>query len=590
MLKNTKSYAQYVAILVGVVFTAEYAVMTLFNIFNIEALLSEELEAFADSSLLLLFSAAPVYFLIVKPVVRISKDYQDHLENLVEALEGAADAVIITDANGVIVYINKAFTDITGYSADEVLGHNPSMLQSGKQSEAFYKMMWRSLDTTGKWQGEIWNKRKNGEVYPEHLHIRSILDADAKVKFYIGIFSDITENKNREKVLRQSQKMEAVGTLVGGVAHNFNNMLAGIMGKSYLARKKSNEPETIQYLQDIDNISQDAALIVRQLLTFSHASIQQKKNTPIVPLLKEAAKTARLGIREDIEFMTDFTDEALMVYCDPVEIQQVFINMINNARDALSATQPRRISVIVEGKSWEGCPRNDLCLVCDAYVAHVVIEDTGSGISETDIEHIFDPFFTTKEVGKGTGLGLSMAKGAVESHGGNIHVSSTVGVGTRFEICLPLTNMPAGQKDKVPEARVQEIVPASSGETILIIDDDEVVRTTLSQVFLSLGYHVLTAADGEAGVNAFHGHADMVSLVIADVAMPIMDGPTAIKEMRGIRPELPVIFITGYDRKKLSIDIQDDDLARAIPKPFNVADLSNEVHRLLHPDNINIAV
>lgn len=586
MLKYTKHYMRYILMLIGILFTAEYTVMTLLQLLDLENILSKEAEALIDSLSLLVVSSVPIYFLIVKPLIKISKGYQEHLENLVKALEGASDAVLITDADdGNIMYVNKTFTDITGYATNEVLGHNPKMLQSGKQSKSFYKMMWRSIDATGEWQGEIWNKRKDGETYPESLRIKSVTDEGGKVKFYIGIFSDITEQRNRETLLRQSQKMEALGTMVGGVAHNFNNMLAGIMGKSFLARKKSNESEVIQYLQDIEGISQDAASMIKQLLSFAHTnSEQRKKSVAIVPVIESAVSIAGLSISKEIEFTTDFTGENLLVYCDPVEIEQTMINIINNARDAVDGSKERRISVNVEPKPWEGCPRSGSCSVCNAYVVHVTIKDTGSGISETDIEHIFDPFFTTKEVGKGTGLGLSMAKGVIESHGGIIHVNSAVGVGTGVEICLPITNISAAQKDVMPEGKSQEVALADDGETLLIIDADRVVRTTLNQIFSSLGYDVLMAPDGEEGMVAFNENADKVSLVVTAVTMPTIDGPAVIGEMRYTKPELPVVFVMEHDTEMADVNLQNDCLARVVSKPFNVSDLSHAVYALLHAE------
>ncbi|MES0372307.1 MAG: response regulator [Mariprofundaceae bacterium] len=572
-------YARYVLILVAVITTSEYAVMILFDLTGLEDSLSQEAEALFDSFLLIIISAAPIYFWVIKPVIRLSQDYQLKLKLLVEALDGAADVVIITDSNANMTYINRAFTTVTGYSQDEVIGKNPRILQSGKQSKAFYSTMWDTIITTGKWSGEVWNKRKNGELFLESLRIKSIKDDAGDVKSYIGIITDITETRQQEELLAKTQKIESIGMLVGGVAHNFNNMLAAIMGKAYLAQQMTTDPEANQHLIDIEEISNDAALIVSQLLSYSHDSIKHKEATQIVSLLKEATKTAQLGISEDIEFITNFTTEKLIVYCDQMEIQQVLMNLINNARDSLTTSLPRRISVTVESKPWEGCPRSDTCPVCNSEVAHVVIEDTGSGIDEDHLKHIFDPFFTTKGIGEGTGLGLSMTMGTVESHGGVINVSSTVGVGTKVEICLPLT-------DKIVEDGEQKQQPilASTDETILIIDDDEVVRSTLSQILLSLGYSVLIANNGKTGLSKFRENVEKVSLVICDIIMPVMDGIRAVEEIRKEKPELPVIFVTGYSSKKLDESIHYNELTTTVSKPFTVNELSYDVHRLLHPD------
>jgi len=580
MQKLVIHHFRYVLILMAIVVCAEYTVMIIFDITELEDTLSQEAEAITDSMLLLLLASLPVYYWIIKPILKLSQSYQTRLENLAGALEDAGDAIIITDLKGNITFANKAFTTITGYSSDEVMGKNPRMMQSGKQSKAFYKMMWRSINDTGQWQGEIINRRKNGTEFTERLHIKAIHDAKGQVMSYIGNITDISDLKHQEMLIRQSQKMEAVGTLVGGVAHNFNNLLAGIIGKAFLGQMKSKEPQTIQYLKDIENISNDAALIVRQLLTFSHAGRQQKKNTPIVILIKEAVNTARLGIREDIEFSADYSNESLIIYCDPVEIQQMMINLINNARDSLLNAPERKIHISVDMRSWDECPRNTSCLVCNTNVVHITVKDSGSGMNSSDIEHIFDPFFTTKEAGKGTGLGLSMAKGTIESHGGTINVNSTIGAGTTFEVCLPLTQKVASNI-KHDELQAMQ---SKANETILIIDDEEIVRTTLSQALLSLGYKVINAKDGQDGLDQFYKHEKQIALIISDVVMPIMNGPVAIKEIHQHQPLLPVIFITGYDGDELNKTGYDGKFVEIISKPFNINRLSHKVYKLLQTE------
>ncbi len=579
-VQSALQYTRYVLILIVAIASSEYAVMTLFAITEVENYLSQEAQAIADSILLIILSAAPVYFWIVKPIVELSKDYQNKLKSLSEALDGASNAVIIMDATGSISYISKAFTFITGYFTDDLIHKNYFMLQSNKHSEIYFERMWSSLSEKGEWESEKWSNRKNGELFREKQQFKSIHDAGGNVKHYIGVISDITKQRQEDMLIQQSQKMEAVGTLAGGIAHNLNNMLTGIIGNVYLAMKISNEPKNIQYLQKINAIGNDAASIIHQLLSFSHQNNPQKKSISIVPLLKDAAETAQLGIREDIEFITELTNETLTVYCDPVEIQQVIINLINNARDSLTTSRPRKLFVSVKRAACEEYLFDDACHAGNADMACLLVEDTGCGIDESVLKRIFEPFFTTKETGKGTGLGLSMAKGVIESHGGSIHVVSTVGAGTKVEIYLPLTNNLADTSENK-----QEIVHASRKETILVVDDDDVVRTTISQVLLSLGYDVLTAEHGEEGVCIFLDKVDQVSLLVTDVVMPVMDGFTAVEKMRQTRPDLPVIIITGYDDESTGGDSHGDRLTTIANKPIDIATFSHEVHRLL---NLNV--
>lgn len=576
MPKQSINFTRYILILVTIVVAVEYSIMIVFHLSGFEGYLSPSLESIADALLLLTLSAWPVYAWVIKPIVAIASDYQEKLELLATALQDAGCAVMIVNAAKNITYVNESFTRVTGYTSNEVLGKNPRILKSGRQSKAFYKMMWSALIQQGVWEGEIWNKRKNGEIYPELLHIKTIRKSDGKVNYFVCIFSDATAMKERESKARQSQKMEAIGTLVGGVAHNFNNQLAGILGSVYLAEKHASDPKTLKHLRTIKSCASDAASIVKQLLTFARESHVEKKNVLVVSLLEEAVRTARLGIPAHTNLRTDFTGEKLMFYCDPVEIQQIVINLINNARDAVEDSELKNISVSVDVKPWEGCSRNETCSVCSAEVAHIVVEDTGKGISEHDLEYIFDPFFTTKLVGEGTGLGLSTAKAMIEEHGGVINVSSLAGQGAKFEICLPLTNTPQQNEP----TKLEAVVSKAQGK-ILIVDDDDTVRTTLEQALLSLGYSVITAQDGKHGVRVFREHADEIMLVITDIVMPVMEGREAAEEMRKIKPEIPVMFMTGYDNTNFSKVTSEFKGASILPKPFSIEALSHAVHGML---------
>ena len=577
MPKNEINFTRYILILVAIVVIVEYSIMIVFHLSGLEDYFSPDLESVVDALLLVLLAAWPVCAWVIKPIAAITYGYQEKLELLATALQDAGCAVMIVNADKNITYVNKSFTSVTGYTPDEVIGENPRILKSGRQSKAFYQMMWSALVNQGVWEGEIWNKRKNSEIYPELMHIKTIREEDGKIHHFVCVFSDATEMKEREERERQTQKMAAIGTLVGGVAHNFNNQLAGILGSVYLAERHAVDAQVIKHLKTIKMCAKDASSIVKQLLTFARESLVDKKKTAIVPLLEEAVKTARLGIPEDIKITTDFIDEGLMVYCDSVEIQQVVINFINNARDAVEASESKNILVSVKAKPWESCSLCETCSVCSAEVAQIVIEDTGMGINEHDLEYIFDPFFTTKKTGEGTGLGLSTAKAMIEEHGGAINVSSVAGHGTKFEICLPLTSMP-----QQTETTVQlEAISSKVQGKILVVDDEDIVRTTLMQGLLSLGYSVITAEDGKDGVQVFQKHMDDIVLVVTDIVMPKMDGHAAAKEMRKLNPDLPVIFITGYDSTGVDNATLDAEKTSTLGKPFSIEALSHAVHDML---------
>ncbi len=561
--------------LTGIILLSELAIMILFDETGLGSFLGNPWKALADGLLLVLLSSYPLYRWVYLPIVNVFKQQQDKLAMLAEALQGAGDSAIITNANGNILYVNKSFTQVTGYTSEEVIGKNPSVLSSGIHDSAFYEKMWRKLIATGEWQGELWNKRKSGEIYPEALNIRAIKGKDGNVRFYVGIFSDLTEKKAIEHALMQSQKLEAIGTLVGGVAHNFNNMLAAISGKAYLGYKSNNWERVKKQLHDIQTLSKDAAELVKQLLTFARETEQDKQHIPFAPMLKDAVQTARIGIPENVEVTLDAEDTAEIIYGDAAHLKQAIINMLNNARDAVADAPVKSISIKMRVIERSKCEFSNQCNNTCRRVFQTKISDTGSGIGETEISKIFDPFFTTKEQGKGTGLGLSTALGTIHEHGGTINIESQRNKGSTFTICLPVDENGATSETDRPKE-----VPASHRQTILVVDDSDHVRETAVEILQSLGYKTLEANNGKAAIEQFKTHMNEIDLILTDIVMPKMDGFDMALVIRKMNNSIPIIFMTGYDSHGRAHQLN-DDFSVVLDKPFTAEGISVEIHRLL---------
>ena len=309
------------------------------------------------------------------------------------------------------------------------------------------------------------------------------------------MFSDLTEQKAVEHALLQSQKLEAVGTLVGGVAHNFNNFLAAISGKAYLAERSKDKEKITNNLKDIQKLSFDSAQLVRQLLTFARETEHQKKNISVVQMLKEAIKTSQIGIPENIDVEVSLPDSTAIINGDSVHLQQAIINIINNAKDAVLSSQNKKIIINMRLIDQIDCKLSSQCDCTYNQTSQISISDSGSGINSADLDRIFEPFFTTKPQGLGTGLGLSTSIGTIHDHGGTINVTSEYTKGTTFTICL---NVAEASNTKVEP--IQQLLYAKKSATILVVDDDEQVRSTTVEILQSLGYKTIEAVDGQDGM------------------------------------------------------------------------------------------
>ncbi|MDX8408080.1 MAG: ATP-binding protein [Mariprofundaceae bacterium] len=381
--------------------------------------------------------------------------------------------------------------------------------------------------------------------------------------------------RNTREKFFQAQKMEAIGTLVGGIAHDFNNMLSGITANLYLVKTRITDAPTIERLDKVDTLIMHAADMIRQMLTFARKDQVQLKSFDFNAFLKEAFKLAQVSISESIHTGITLPDKPMYIRGDVTQLQQVLMNLMNNARDALEGRPNPEIHVSLRSFQPDSEFRRQHPEQKARRYACLSVRDNGEGIPEEKISHIFEPFFTTKSVGRGTGLGLAMIYGAIESHGGVIEVQSQIGHGTTFLIYLPVV----AQSESGLFDGGQDAVVSGQGEMLLLVDDDEYSRQANADVLQSLNYKVIEAANGLEAIRQFEQYGNDIDLILMDVVMPEMGGADAARRIRKSNKHIGIIFMTGYDKDKtLDGDIT-GEWENIITKPLTIEKLSSTVHR-----------
>ena len=408
------------------------------------------------------------------------------------------------------------------------------------------------------------------------VYVTRMAMADGAAAGFIAHFIDTTEQKNLEEQFAQSQKMQAVGQLAGGIAHDFNNLLTAMIGFSDLLLLRHRPGD--QSFADIMQIKQNAnraANLVRQLLAFSRQQTLQPRQLVITDILAELSHLLARLIGENIELKMIHGRDLGMVKADQGQLEQVVINLAVNARDAMSdggALTIRTANIKVEeDKSYKGevMPKGD-------YVV-VEVEDTGCGIPRENLDRIFDPFFSTKEVGAGTGLGLSTVYGIVKQTGGFIFVDSVVGRGTIFSLFLPHHMAEAEVGAAAGDSDAQRQKDLSGIGNVLLVEDEDAVRAFGSRALRNKGYNVLEANSGEQALEVLNDASERIDLLITDVVMPKVDGPTLVKKVRDSHPDLKVIFISGYAEDNFRQDLGEDQGIHFLPKPFSLKQLAAKV-------------
>ncbi len=463
------------------------------------------------------------------------------VHRLAQAVEQSAISIVITDVSGTMEFVNTQFTALTGYALDEALGQNPRILKSGLMDPAVYRELWSTLTGGDVWVGDLHNRRKDGGLFWERATISPLRDAQGVITHFLGLKQDITRQKQLEEQLRHSQKLEAVGLLAGGVAHDFNNALQVINGYGTLIQfsQGPGDPNRAA-LAEILKAAERAAQLTHSLLAFSRKQVMNPKVLDLNAVVGNVEKLLRRIIGADVRLEVSRHPEALSVYVDPGQVEQVLLGLATNARDAMPtggtlalSTRPWRLDESFRARHGFG-REGDYALL--------EVRDSGEGMDEATLKRIFDPFFTTRELGRGTGLGLATVYGIVKQHKGYILVESTPGQGSVFQVLTPLAAAPGEAGEEAGPAATD----VRGTETILVVEDEPAVRTMVELVLRNHGYGVLLAADGQEAVEVFRAHREAVDFILMDMIMPRKSGRQAYEEIRQEAPGVKVLFISGY--------------------------------------------
>ncbi|MBI5020401.1 MAG: PAS domain S-box protein [Ignavibacteriales bacterium] len=491
------------------------------------------------------------------------KRAEENIRMLSRAMEQSPASIVITDLEGKIEYVNPKFTQVTGYTYTEAIGQNTRILKSGEKSPDDYKQLWGTITAGKEWRGEFHNKKKSGKLYWESALISPIKNVSGETTHYLAIKEDITEKKLLEEQLLRAQRMESIGTLAAGIAHDLNNVLAPIMLSIEVLRKRTIGEDTKRMLDTIESSAKRGSDIVRQVLTFSRGVEGERVLLQPKHLIDEIIKIAKETFPKSIEIKTDIPNNLFPLSADPTQVHQVLLNVCVNARDAMPKGGKLTIKVenIIIDDQYASM---DLDAKPGQYVV-IAITDTGIGIPPEILNKIFEPFFTTKEIGKGTGLGLSTTYTIVKAHGGFIRVNSKVGKGTTLNIYLP-----ASMKHKVAskeEMRVE--LPVGHGETILVVDDEASVREITKNMLETYGYKVITASDGMESLSIYAEKKNEISIILMDMVMPIMGGYATIQVLMKMNPKVIVIPTSGLQSEIDTARSLLPELKYSLIKPYS---------------------
>jgi PAS domain S-box-containing protein len=463
-------------------------------------------------------------------------------QRLVTAIEQTAECIMISDPDGLLVYVNPAFERITGYTRAEVIGQSVRIFKSGQHDADFYRKMWEVVVGGQVWSGQIINKKKDGSLYCEEMTISPVCDPSGQILNYVAVKRDVTRELALEEQLRQSQKMEAIGQLAGGIAHDFNNLLTIVQGNAALMLEDPMlDSSSAELVRDIAGAVERATGLTRQLLVVSRKQAIQPVEVNVNEIVESLANMLRRVLGEATVLRCVYSPDLPLVYADRGMLQQVLLNLSLNARDSMPnggqleiATSVKIVDARQVKTSADPSPGSYVCLR---------VSDTGHGIAAENLSRIFDPFYTTKDVGQGTGLGLATVYSIIKQHHGWVETYSKVDLGSTFLVYFPTSS--SLLREHKPDTRLSNL-PCGT-ETILVAEDDFAVRQLVRKLLERCGYTVWIAESGVAALALWEMHKDEIHLLLTDIMMPggIL-GSDLAKRLKAEKPQLKVIFTSGY--------------------------------------------
>jgi two-component system, cell cycle sensor histidine kinase and response regulator CckA len=515
-------------------------------------------------------------FLIVTDVTE-RKRAEESQARLATAVEQAAETIVITDTRGTILYANPAFEKTTGYTRAEAIGQNPRLLKSGKQDPEFYRRMWEVLGRGETWSGQFINRRKDGVFFEEEATISPVRDVAGAVVNYVAVKRDVTREKQLEAQMHQAQKMEAIGQLAGGVAHDFNNILSVIIGYCEMITADLNPDNPLHtYAVEIRHAADHATGLTRQLLVFSRKQKVQPVVLDLNDTVRDLNKILRRLIGENIEMSVVPGNQAGHIMADPGHVGQVLMNMAVNARDAM----PNGGKLIIATSNVtldEHYTRTHAGVTPGDYVM-LSISDTGAGMTPEVKARMFEALFTTKPAGKGTGLGLATCQTIVQQSGGHIDVESEIGKGATFRIYFPRVN----QSVESVGGPIQTGPLPRGTETVLLVEDEPSVRNLAANVLEALGYPVLRANNGQEALRLVREYeGPPICLVVTDVIMPQMGGKVMADWLKTTDPELKILFTSGYTDDAIAQQGVLEPGVAFLAKPYTPEALARKVRAML---------
>ncbi|MBU8922610.1 MAG: PAS domain S-box protein [Bacteroidales bacterium] len=499
-------------------------------------------------------------------------------ERLMHAIEQVKESIVITDAEGTIQYINPIFEQVTGYSSEEVIGQNPHVLKSGKHNDAFYSDMWEMLASGKTWHGRLVNKKKDGSLFTEDATISPVRDDSGKTINYVAVKRDITDHIRLEQQYQQAQRVESIGRLAGGVAHDLNNLLTPILGYGEILLADLGPDEARrESVDEILSAGFRARDLVRQLLAFSRKQTLEYKPLDINKVIKNFKKLVRRSVPEDINIEIIPSPDIQTVMADIGQVEQVIMNMAVNAADAMPGGGLLTIETAAVELD-ESYVAEHQGMAPGAYVM-LAISDTGTGMDDEILNQVFEPFFSTKGE-QGTGLGLATVYGIIKQHGGNIWVYSEPGEGSTFKVYLPVSE---GEHIEVKTSK-KNLVDVKGSETILLVEDNEQVRNLTHAILKRQGYEVLVAKNGAEALAVQASHGESVHLLLTDVVMPEMNGKELFTGMIEKHPDMKVLYMSGYTENVIANRGVLEEGIAFIQKPFTIQAMAAKIREVLEQE------